>query len=1373
MSDIPISINGQEIGVRPKTTVLEAARALGIHIPTFCFVKGKSKAHCRICLVEVEGRDKPVRSCVTLARPGMVVHTDTAMVKELRKKNLETLAENHFGDCKAPCSMSCPGQINVQGYIAHIRLGQYEEALRLVMERNPLPFSVGRVCPRFCETNCRRALVDQPIAINHLKRFVADWCMANDKDVDLRIEKEPATGKRVAVIGGGPAGLSGAFFLAKYGHQVSILEGEAELGGMLRYGIPGYRIPKAVLDYEIKTILKLGIKVRCGQRWGRDFTLRSLQDEGFDAVLLGVGTQKAKIIDIPGIDLPFVHPATEFLKQVNEGKNHFPGRRAVVLGGTNIGMEAARSLVRLGVKEVIVVHSSSPDKMQAQEHSAKEAEREGVRFIPMASPTQIVERHGTLFLRMQRMELSEPDQGGRQRPVPVSGLTESLLTDLILYSVGQETLLATFPPESLEAKLESTSSGLLKVHGQSQKTSLGFVWAAGDAVSGPQSVIQAVVSGRRAAKYIHASIAQVEKEPAEPRFNFTRGQTFQEVDRFLIEGYTPQKREVMDRVEYEERITNFDEVRHGFSEKTARREADRCLSCGCTAFDRCDLRKYSIADGVDLNETGMGSIHLYDVNPRHPLFEVDLNKCIYCQRCKNNCEYDALDLTCEGLDQNCRPVGLKFSFNEKCVNCCNCVDACPTGALTKKDVIVPIINEPVRYVPTTCPYCGSGCHLILKIKGRTLMEVVTNNDKPPNYGMLCVKGRFALDFIRHPDRLTQPLVRKCGELVESSWEDALTLVAKRFKELRDRHGADSLAGFSCARASNEENFLMQKFMRAVIGTNNIDHCARLCHAPTVASLALTLGSGAMTNSIEDFRNEQPDVVLMIGSNPDTSHPMTGLRIRQAIRKGAKLIVIDPRGHKFARQADIWMQHNPGSDVALLNGLMHIIIKEDLWDKAYVAERTENFEELQIVTEKYTPAYVAGITGISMEKLHEAARLYASPGKKCAIVYGMGLAHWASGSDNVKSVSNLALLCGKIGAVGGGINPLRGQNNVQGACDMGALFNTLPGYAGLSRDDIFDKYEKLWGVTMPRKPGIPATEVWNNIVAGNIRGLYIFGEDPVLADPNARHAVNAIDKLDFLVVQDIFLTDTAKKADVVLPAACFAEKDGTFTCSERRVQRIRKAFNPPGQAKADWEIFCELARKMGYPMHYDSPKEIFTEICSLTPQYAGMSYERIDEVGLQWPCPDKDHPGTPVLHIGTFPRGRALFIPADYEPPKELPDDQYPVLLTTGRDVAQYNFGSMTRRTPSIERISPEALAEVHPADAARLGISEKSWIRLTSRRGEVKARATISDRVQVGTIFIPYHYAEVPINNLTMNHLDKLSRSPQYKACAIKIEVLG
>ncbi len=524
----------------------------------------------------------------------------------------------------------------------------------------------------------------------------------------------------------------------------------------------------------------------------------------------------------------------------------------------------------------------------------------------------------------------------------------------------------------------------------------------------------------------------------------------------------------------------------------------------------------------------------------------------------------------------------------------------------------------------------------------------------------------------------------------------------------------------------------------------------------------------MTNSIGDIK--EADVIMIIGSNPDPCHPTIGLRIHQAVDNGAKLIVVDPRGTDLARSADIWLSNKPGSDVALLNGMCNLILEEDLWDRDFVRERTENFEDLKTAVAKYTPKYVSRITGIGEDELRRAARLYASPGKNSAIFFGMGLAHYAVGTDNVKSVANLAMLCGKLGKPGNGVNPLRGQNNVQGACDMGALFNTLPGYSGLGSDEIFDRYENMWGIRLPRRPGTAATEVWDNIINGNIKGLYIMGEDPVLADPNAGYAARAIKELDFLLVQDIFLTDTARMADVVLPAVCFAEKNGTFTSTERRVQRVRKAVEPPGQAMPDWMILCRLARKMGYSMQYNSAEEIFDEISALVPQYAGISYNRLEREGIQWPCPDKEHPGTPVLHTGEFTRGRGMFMPEDYLGPGELPDEEYTYILTTGRELAQYNFGSMSRKTKAIEELCPEGFAEINPADAEKLNLEDGDWLRLTSRRGTVNIRAKVTGRSQPGTVFVPYHFAEAPINLLTFNNLDRLSRSPEYKVCAVKVE---
>lgn len=512
-----------------------------------------------------------------------------------------------------------------------------------------------------------------------------------------------------------------------------------------------------------------------------------------------------------------------------------------------------------------------------------------------------------------------------------------------------------------------------------------------------------------------------------------------------------------------------------------------------------------------------------------------------------------------------------------------------------------------------------------------------------------------------------------------------------------------------------------------------------------------------------------DLFLMIGSNPDTGHPTIGMRVHQAVDRGATLIVVDPRKTRLAKRAHHWLRIKPGTDVAFLNGLMHIILKEELWDKEFVANRTEDFDYLCEVIEKYNPTHVSQITGLPEEQLYTVARLYAAEGRH-AIFHGMGITHYVTGTDRVKSIANLAMLCGKVGVVGGGCNPLRGQNNVQGACDMGALFNNLPGYTTLDNLDLFDRYEKLWQVRLPRKPGKPATEVWDNVLAGDIRGLYIFGEDPAVADPNIAHVHKALEKVDFLVVQDIFLTDTAKAADVVLPAACYAEKNGTFTNTERRVQRVRKAVEPPGEARPDWKIFCDLSRKMGYEMDYESEEDIFEEIRSVLPQYRGITYNRLDEVGLQWPVPDEEHPGTPVLHTERFTRGKGLFIPEDYIAPVEQTNEDYPLSFTTGRDLARYNFSSMTGKTTEIDVISPEAKAEINPADARRLDIKEGEMVRLISRRGQIEIKAHITDRSQEGTIFSTYNHLEALVNFLTLDALDRLSRTPEYKLCAIRVE---
>lgn len=840
MSNITLKLNGMEVVAESGLTVLEVARRAGVTIPTLCHVADHTADQpCGICAVEIA---EPERfklqtlagselfpACVTVAQEGMEIQSESKAVTGHRQSRLAVLSQTHFGDCKAPCNLTCPGQINVQGYIAHIAKGEYEEALRVIMERNPLPFSVGRVCPRFCETRCRRILVDESLSINHLKRFVADWCRAHE--IELNIPKEPPTGKRVAVIGGGPAGLTTAYYLTRKGHEVTVFEAAPRLGGALRYGFPEYKIPKDVLDYELDSILKMGMSIRLNQRWGKDFTLQDLRDQGFDATFIGIGATVDQPLDIPCEGFEHVYTALQFLRLVNEGKKLDLGRRAAVIGGNNIAMEVARSLLRLGVEEVTVVYPRAQIEMPAHQRNIQEAEQEGVQFLLMASPLDLCsppDADARLKLNLIRMKLGEADSRGRREVIPIPEATTTLSVDTVVGSLDQFAVAGSMPGGELEASLEVNAKGMIVSSPRNFQTNIDGVFAGGDAISGVKSVIQAVVGGRRAAANIHAQIMGVEKEAADSRFNFTRGRGFDDVSSKNFEGLETRLREKMPQRPHEVCRQDFDEVKLGFTDKMARREADRCLSCGCTAFDRCRLKELDIDYNVNLSKTGMGTVPVYPIDTSHRAIDIDPNKCIYCQRCINSCEYDALELSATSLDEEGRPEGLVLRFKDNCVSCGKCVDNCSTGALNKKQRLVPIQNEPVQEVKTTCPYCGTGCQLILKVKGQTVMEATADPETAPNYGDLCVKGRFGHNFIHHPDRLKRPLVRRRpgGPLEPASWDEALDLVAVNFARIRAEKGADSLAGLSSARCTVEENYAFQKFFRAVIGTNNVDHCAR-------------------------------------------------------------------------------------------------------------------------------------------------------------------------------------------------------------------------------------------------------------------------------------------------------------------------------------------------------------------------------------------------------------------------------------------------------------------------------------------------------------------------------------------------------------------
>ncbi len=767
------------------------------------------------------------------------------------------------------------------------------------------------------------------------------------------------------------------------------------------------------------------------------------------------------------------------------------------------------------------------------------------------------------------------------------------------------------------------------------------------------------------------------------------------------------------------------------------------------------------------------------VDTGSPFFTFDAAKCILCSRCVRTCDQiqgqNVLHLNGRGFHSSIVPGAGHFD-NSACVTCGACVHECPTDALSD---IIPVDRVAVtatHKTRTTCAYCGTGCQFDAEVADNRIIRMIPVDDSAVNAGHACVKGRYAFGYINASDRLTQPLIRVRGaetgasqpaqEWREATWEEAMALIAQRFGDAVATHGADSVGCISSSRGTNEENFLMQKFARACLGTNNIDNCARVCHSPTVAGMQEVIGTGAATNSLEDI--EKANLFLVSGCNPTEGHPVTGARIKRAVRNGTKLIVIDPRNIELTHYADVHLRLRPGTNVAVFNGLANVIITEELVDSDFVENRTENFDAFYETVATYTPERVEEISGVPAELLRKAARLYANSGASMAF-HGLGMTEHRTGSNGVMALANLAILTGNIGRPGTGVNPLRGQNNVQGSCDMGALPNVLTSYQKYSDPVVRTKFETRWGRPLPQSTGLKIPDMWDAALAGKMKAMWIMGYDAAQTEPNTRLVRDAMRALDFVVVSELFMSETARLADVVLPAAGALEKDGTFTNGERRVQRVRQVVPPPGNARSDWEAICAIATAMGVPMSYRDASEIMDEISALTPPLAGISYERLEKQELQWPVPSAQHPGTTILHTEKFPRGRAKFAAVEYLPPGEEPDYQYPLVLVTGRVLQHYNAGTMTRRTPLGQVVDHDAL-EIHPDDAVTYHISDGQRVKLVSRRGSIPMTAHISERVNPGNVFTTFHFPETDMNSILSSSSDLLTRCPEYKVLTVRID---
>ncbi|HLY59038.1 MAG TPA: formate dehydrogenase subunit alpha, partial [Stellaceae bacterium] len=808
--------------------------------------------------------------------------------------------------------------------------------------------------------------------------------------------------------------------------------------------------------------------------------------------------------------------------------------------------------------------------------------------------------------------------------------------------------------------------------------------------------------------------------------------------------------------------------------------SDHPLDClTCAANGDCELQ--DMAGEVGLREVRYGYAgenHLgLEKDESNPYFTFDPSKCIVCSRCVRACEETqgtfALTIQGRGFESNVA-AGMDEGFlSSECVSCGACVQACPTATLSEKSVID--IGLPEHSVVTTCAYCGVGCNFKAEMRGNELVRMVPYKDGKANRGHSCVKGRFAWGYATHRERILKPMLRENinDPWREVSWEEAIGRVASEFKRIQAKYGRSSIGAITSSRCTNEETYLVQKLVRAGFGNNNVDTCARVCHSPTGYGLSTTFGTSAGTQDFDSV--EDVDVAVIVGANPTDGHPVFASRLKKRLRQGAKLIVIDPRRIDIVRtphtEAQYHLPLRPGTNVAILTALAHVIVTEGLVNEPFVRERCDPDEFADwaafVSQPERSPEAVEAVTGVPAELVRGAARLYATGGN-AAIFYGLGVTEHSQGSTAVMAIANLAMATGNIGRPGVGVNPLRGQNNVQGSCDMGSFPHEFSGYRHVATESVRESFEALWGVHLDPEPGLRIPNMFDAAIDGSFKGLYVQGEDIVQSDPDTKHVTHGLESMECVVVQDLFLNETANYAHVFLPGSTFLEKDGTFTNAERRINMVRKVM-PPKNGKADWEVTLDIAKAMGFPIHYDHPSEIMDEIAKMTPTFAGVSYAKIEEMGsVQWPCNEKAPEGTPVMHIGGFVRGKGKFIITEYVGTDEKVGPRFPLLLTTGRILSQYNVGAQTRRTENVVWHDQDVL-EIHPHDAEQRGVREGDWVRLQSRAGETSLRARITDRVAPGVVYTTFHHPDTQANVITTDYSDWATNCPEYKVTAVQI----
>lgn len=1144
MSKVRFTVDGRVIEAEADSNLLEVARLNGIDIPSLCHdPRLQPFGACRQCIVEIEGARGLVQACGAKVREGMIVRTNTERIIELRRLGLEFLLTEHSGDCISPCQLACPAGIDIQGFVAHIANGQPREASKLIKEKLPLPASVGRVCPKFCERECRRNLVDGPVSICDLKRFAGDFDLSRDNPYTS--PAKPDTGKQVAVIGGGPAGLAAAYFLALEGHRVTILEATAQLGGMMRYGIPEYRLPKDILDKEIKVIADLCQDIFYNKVLGRDFTLRQLKQMGFDAVFVGIGSWANQSLKLPGEDLEGVYSGIQFLRQVAVKQPICLGHQVVIIGGGNVAMDAARTAVRLGTREVTVVYRRSREQMPANSHEIDEAMEEGVKFELLTAPVAFSGEQGRVSaIQCVKMRLGEPDSSGRRRPVPIDGSEFELPADMVIAATGQK-----LDQSSLlgSEEISLNRRGNIEVDSLTMQGRTDWLFAAGDCVSGPATVVEAIAAGHKAAYSMNQLLLGRPVTSMEKPFNCTRKTSELDPEEYSDRARIP--RTSMPTLGPEERKNDFKPFELGFTWEMARREAERCLSCGCQEVFTCRLREYATKLKVNPERLGLGR-RTYPVMGEHPDIIRDPNKCVLCGNCVRICQeiegISALGLVNRGSETVVLPA-LKTPLTETlCNSCGQCVIACPTGALSFRSHLPKPGPWRTDKVESTCTHCNIGCKLTLNVTGNQIIKVTAPIDSSTvNEGSLCNKGTFGYKFVNSANRLRSPLLLSDGKLVESGWEEAITRAGEFLKEVRDSAGWDSIAVAISPGLTNEENYLAYKLGRMVLGTNKIFGTVPV---PT-GKIASGISKMGLRPSFKDLLDS--DLILMVGGEISLRYPIAAHKIKKAVATGSKLLVIEPHISQLDSLAISTLMVNKSKIYRLFEAFISYVMQYSLVDQEITMTNSSLLDNLkEQISEDFFD--IVKSFWVKPSKIVQFLHLYLQAKNPVIVVDGNNLT-----SEEMELLSQLAFITGNLGQPGRGIIILYPQGNIQGQFDLGV------------KNDIEDYSSLVEGVK-----------------DGSVEGLLILDDGSGLDQELFQDRVKTI-----------VITPYLRKginADVILPGTTFAETNGSITNCEGNMQQLVAGL-PPLAGKKNGQILVELAGYLGFQLNYQDEASIHSEL----------------------------------------------------------------------------------------------------------------------------------------------------------------------------------